>query len=153
MVSCAHWPEFFKKYGFKEVNRHVRTPFTFGAGQLDTPKWEITAQDPDTLEAFAVLMADQHGTLPITGIFDFNWIMEHSSSVNEGSQLIVDVGGGRGQALKQILAEFPSIPASRLVLQDRPEVIEIAKAEEAPELRDIKMMSHDFFQPQPVRGK
>ena len=105
------------------------------------------------LEAFAGLMADQHGTLPIIGNFDFNWIMEHSSSVNEGSQLIVDVGGGRGQALKQILAECPSIPASRLVLQDRPEVIEIAKAEEAPELRGIKMMSHDFFQPQPVKGK
>ena len=153
MVSCAHWPEFFKKYGFKETNEHVRNPFTFGAGQPDTPKWEITAQDPDMLEAFAGLSGGQHGMPLIIGNFDFNWIVEHSSSVNEGSPLVVDVGGGRGQALKQILAEYPSIPASRLVLQDRPEVIEIAKAEVATELRDIKMMSHDFFRPQPVKGK
>ena len=67
--------------------------------------------------------------------------------------MVVDVGGGRGQVLKQILAECLSIPASRLVLQGRPEVVEIAKTEEAPELRGIKMMNHDFFQPQPVKGK
>jgi hypothetical protein len=33
----------------------------------------------------------------------------------------------------------------QIVLQGRPEVIKIVKTEEVLELRDIKMMSYDFF--------
>ena len=64
--------------------------------------------------------------------------------------VIVDVGGGRGQALKAIREAYPSLKG-RMVLQDVPEVIEDAKASGLPGF--IEPMAASFFEAQPVKGK
>jgi hypothetical protein len=60
--------------------------------------------------------------------------------------LLVDVGGNVGHDINKFLAKQPGL-ASRLVLQDRPDVVKVAKCPST-----VRVMAHDFFQPQPVRG-
>jgi hypothetical protein len=62
--------------------------------------------------------------------------------------LLVDVGGGEGHYLHAFNGKFPDTPGRR-VLQDLPQVVSnIGDAPKATEL-----MAHDFFNPQPVKGK
>lgn len=63
---------------------------------------------------------------------------------------IVDVGGGRGQALEAIRQAFPGLKG-RMVLQDVREVIEDARAKGLPSF--IEPMVSSFLEPQPVKGK
>lgn len=63
--------------------------------------------------------------------------------------LIVDVGGGKGRDLKAFHEKFPTLPG-QLVLQDLASVLD---DEEVKGLDDkIKVMEHDFFTPQPIKG-
>lgn len=63
--------------------------------------------------------------------------------------LIVDVGGGKGRDLKAFHAKFPTL-SGQLVLQDRASVLH---GEEVKGLDDkIKVMEHDFFAEQSVKG-
>ena len=62
---------------------------------------------------------------------------------------VVDVGGGRGQALEVIKAVFPTLKG-RMVLQDLRDVIEDAKAGGLAGF--IEPMVASFFERQPVEG-
>lgn len=60
---------------------------------------------------------------------------------------LVDVGGGTGHDVTGLRTAFGSKIPGRLVLQDRPEIIEHAQVND----RDEKM-AHDFLTEQPVKG-
>jgi O-methyltransferase domain len=61
---------------------------------------------------------------------------------------LVDVGGGHGACLKQILDKHPHLETKKCVLQGTPEVIKIAKSDgNLP--ADLE---HDFRTEQPVEG-
>ena len=62
--------------------------------------------------------------------------------------LMVDIGGGNGQDLETCLAKFPR-SHGRLILQDLPGTITNLKGLD----EGIQAMSHDFFLPQPVKGR
>lgn len=67
----------------------------------------------------------------------------------EGEVLIVDVEGGRGQALMAIRECYPRLEG-RIVLQDQAEVVEDAKRSGLPGF--IEPMAASFFETQPVKG-
>ena len=61
---------------------------------------------------------------------------------------LVDIGGGLGHDLEELKVKHPDI-RGRLILQDQPEVIaQISKAFDG-----IDRTAHDFFTPQPVKGR
>ena len=60
---------------------------------------------------------------------------------------LVDVGGGTGHDVKGLRRSFGEKIPGKLVLQDRPEIIEHAQVDEADE-----KMAHDFLTEQPVKG-
>lgn len=64
------------------------------------------------------------------------------------SVFLVDVGGGTGHDVKGLREAFGDRLPGKVVLQDRPEIIEHAVL--ASE-RDVKM-AHDFLTEQPVKG-
>lgn len=74
------------------------------------------------------------------------------ANLDDGSVLLVDVGGGHGLDTARLLARHPNLPAGSLVLQDLPDVLALHVREDALDARVIKRMPHDFFTPQPVRG-
>lgn len=64
----------------------------------------------------------------------------------ENQVMIVDVGAGRGQLLKEFRRERPDL-VGRMIAQDLPEVIAgIALSD------GVETMCHGFFEPQPVEG-
>ncbi len=62
--------------------------------------------------------------------------------------LVVDVGGGIGHDLERLLSKYPSAKG-RLILQDLPGVLDHVKGLN----EGIRVTSHDFFIPQPIKGK
>lgn len=90
--------------------------------------------------------------VPLEGIYDFGWV---ESKLSEGSDrpIFVDVGGSKGHAIKAILEENPFLPAERVILQDRDEVIEQVAALKDPGLEHVKLQVHDFHAEQPVKSK
>lgn len=81
--------------------------------------------------------------VPSTGVYDFSQLN------TEGSRpILVDIGGGHGQVIKDILKYHPELPASKFILQDLKEPLGFA---ELPS--DVVKMEHDFWTEQPVKGK
>ena len=75
--------------------------------------------------------------------------LAHDTSVpgSASETVLVDVGGSVGHDIESFRAAHPHT-ASRLVLQDRGEVLRRAVCHS-----QVRLMSHDFFTPQPVRGE
>ena len=69
-------------------------------------------------------------------------------STDEDAVLLVDVGGGLGHDLQEFQRKHPELPG-RLVLEDQPAVI----AGTTDIHKSIEPMAHDFFTPQPIKGK
>lgn len=66
----------------------------------------------------------------------------------EEGVFLVDVGGGTGHDVNGLREAFGDRVPGKLVLQDRPEIIEHAAIDSE---RDVKM-AHDFLTEQPVKG-
>ncbi|KAI4703468.1 hypothetical protein J4E89_010044 [Alternaria sp. Ai002NY15] len=64
-----------------------------------------------------------------------------------GKTFLVDVGGGSGHDVEGLRGAFEGRLPGGLVLQDRPEIVELAKLG-----LGAKAMPHDFLTEQPVRG-
>jgi hypothetical protein len=103
------------------------------------------AQDPEKINTFQVAMSGIDVAIPVVGHFDFSRLKDDSGRVQ-----LVDVGGGHGAVLKQILDRHPELDVKQCVLQDLPDVIEMAKASGV--LPGVTLMPHDFRAEQPVKG-
>lgn len=68
--------------------------------------------------------------------------------LENGSPLVVDLGGNTGIDITQVLRALPDLPAGSLVLQDLPEMVARANLD-----KRIVTQAHDFFLPQPVKGE
>lgn len=107
--------------------------------------FEYYAEHPDRGATFNQCMTGYTGHR--TGWVD---VFPTESLINGSTHdapLVVDVGGNVGYDMDKFRVKHPE-HASRLVLQDLPEVI--AKADCGPE---IQRMAYDFFTPQPIKGK
>ena len=126
----------------------TKNPYTWRHHQDGKTVWEIMAQFPERIQTFQIGLAGQEAAVPIVGYYDFSKL-----KTNEKDRLeIVDVGGGQGQSLKLILDAHPDLSPSKMVLQDKPEIIKMAK--ESHVLPDsVVKMEHDFYTEQPVKGR
>ncbi|KAI0481331.1 S-adenosyl-L-methionine-dependent methyltransferase [Xylariaceae sp. FL0804] len=88
------------------------------------------------------VMANQAGMLDIYPFEQLN----DSLPADSPTPLLVDVGGNVGHDINKFLSKQPAL-ASRLALQDRPDVVQLAKCPDT-----VKVMAHDFFTPQPIKG-
>ena len=104
------------------------------------------AKYPDRQARYAAAMtwfSTGHGLEATHLIHGFPW-----DTLRHGT--VVDVGGSRG-SISITLAQ--SLHSLRFVVQDRPEVVQRARADLPPELQDrVTFMEHDFFLEQPVKS-
>lgn len=142
-------PEFFKKQGWKSQVTETNNLYTFAHS---TPSgmtmWEYVDSFPDRLKNLNfAMMAQTQATMWTIGIFPFEEELKKVET-SDDTVLLVDIGGGRGQATLQIRAMCKDIKG-RMILQDRKEVTDSLTVEELP---GIELMAYDFFTPQPVKG-
>ncbi|KAI1122451.1 putative O-methyltransferase [Nemania abortiva] len=81
-----------------------------------------------------------------TEIYDTKILMNGFDTRGE-APLFIDIGGAHGVDVERLLNRYPDIPSGKLMLQDTPEVIAMAKVSDK-----IAAISYDFFTPQPIRG-
>jgi hypothetical protein len=61
----------------------------------------------------------------------------------------VDIGGGKGQAAREITTEYPELDC-KIILQDQRTVLDEVPADLKSKL---VLMPYNFFQPQPIKGE
>lgn len=160
LLPVAHWPEYFGTHGLAEPKKANVTPWGLSWGHPDKTNYEVFALFPEKALPFNASMKVGVADMPITGMYDFSWIAKYAAAAAAGDgdktgdrTLLVDVGGGMGQALKAILAENPDIPAERCALQDRPETIEEVEKEADGALAKVQKFGASFHGEEPVKGK
>lgn len=110
--------------------------------------WEYISERPSRLNAFNDFMEGQRvgRTQWYRGFPVEESLSDESNDLD--TVLMVDVGGGRGHDLEAFKAAFPQLPGKAIV-QDLPFTIDDIK-HLAPE---VEAMKHNFFDPQPVKGR
>ncbi|KAK3361779.1 O-methyltransferase-domain-containing protein [Lasiosphaeria ovina] len=163
LKAYVHWPEYFEKYGRREPRGQTHTPFGFAWGHPELPPWEVKALYPKYAVQFTKAMKSRQivgGNMEVVGpgaLYDMAWLGDEANAKRgegrgSGSPLVVDVGGGLGQLLRDVVTAVPAIHPDQCVLQDRKEVIEEALAGGDAFIRGVKLMDHDFHTQQPVKG-
>lgn len=108
--------------------------------------------NPPNLDLFASFMSAYRAGHPNWWDFEAFYplrqrLVEGFGADGAGDVLLVDMGGGRGHDLDQLLAVHRDLPG-RVVLQDQASVIATIEGKEA---KGFEPMAHDFYTPQPVR--
>ncbi|KAK4246441.1 S-adenosyl-L-methionine-dependent methyltransferase [Corynascus novoguineensis] len=153
LASWVAMPKYFDRFGLTaEPTDRLQTVLAFAEGRLGATVWDIQHADEERLRVFMMAMGVIEEQMPPLGAYDIGWVAKETARQPADDQrpLLVDVGGGRGHALKGILKLTPDLPANRCVLEDLPEVVEAARRE-VPELVDVQMIAMDFHKEQPVK--
>ncbi|KAK0609394.1 O-methyltransferase-domain-containing protein [Immersiella caudata] len=145
---CA-MPAYFDKFGLKEPTGRLDTISAFAFGQLGRSVWDILKDHPDRLRNMMLAMSAMEQKFPSLGSYDLGWALAASKGNNRA--VLVDVGGGKGHAVKAILQATPGLPAHRCVVEDVPKVVEEAKLSADPEMADVRFIGMDFHAEQIVR--
>ena len=179
MKPFAHWPTYFATphhhpdhhdspgHGHSlraAPSGQTHTPFAFAWGHAALPPWEVKALYPAYASAFARSMRAREmagGDTVCAGsraVYDMAWVgveargMTGLAGEEGGSRVVVvDVGGGLGQLVRNVLRDVEGLMAGQCVVQDRREVVEEARAGEG--LEGVVLMEHDFHEEQPVKGE
>lgn len=151
VMTALKLPEYFAQYGRREPATRRHTPYAFSRGQPEKEIWEIHQENPEQVTRFMGVMETVQSFIPLAGIYDFSWV-ETKLSEQHDRPLLVDVGGSKGHAIKAIMKENPFIPADRIILQDRDEVIQQVVELKDSGLDGIDLQVHDFHKAQPVKN-
>lgn len=140
---------YLKEKGAKEPDSQYTSPFAWNEGQEGKTIWEIMSQYPERFATFQRGLPFYDANLPKTGYYDFGKLAEESGS---DRTVMVDIGCGLGQTMMEIVNANPALKASKIILQDMANVIQAA-TEDASFPDNFEFMVHDFYTPQPVKGK
>ncbi|KAM0074320.1 hypothetical protein ACKRZS_013638 [Fusarium odoratissimum] len=136
---------------YEEPQDPLYNPYTAYWKQEGTPVWSIMMQNPERFQTFQTGMAGIDVAIPVTGHFDFSTLKNDSPDTDNATIELVDVGGGEGTVLNKILEAHPDLSPKNCMLQERPEVIQLAKSKKT--LPDgVQLVEHDFMTEQPVKG-
>lgn len=141
-------PRFLEANNFSSAGSYTNGPFQLGAA-TNLGFWEYLNAMPERMALFSAGMRAKTtiGSGRASGAFPFGVALEDCRSDEVG---VVDVGGGRGQALEAIKNDWTDI-RGRMVLQDLPHVVQDALERGLPDWMETSRAS--FFEPQIVKGK
>ncbi|KAF4626200.1 hypothetical protein G7Y89_g11964 [Cudoniella acicularis] len=148
MRAFIQLPEYFKTHTHDDLYDLTKSPYAYSLGLEGLTYYEAISHDPERLRMFNMTMMQMEQSIPILGMFPFASLKEEVEAEPE-RPFVVDIGGGRGQCLIAIQQEAPNGFGSKLILQDRPDVIGSLTPEDIP---NIETMSYDFFTSQPVKN-
>lgn len=153
LVSSVRWSDFFTLHGLAEPKKANQTPFGLASGHPDKDLYQVLETMPKRAEQFNRTMALTMEQMPITGMYDFSWVGKYTE-VGSSRPLIVDIGGGKGQALMAILEENQAIEPIRCVLQDQESVIKesIQETVGGDIMSQVNKIGGSFFEEQKIKG-
>jgi hypothetical protein len=133
--------------GLNTVLKHPAPGLTgFMVGRhTDQDFYKWMESNPVPRDAFHRYMEDKLRDLP-SWLDVLRFDEELGKGLTGSDVAFVDVGGGQGQQCQALKDRFPSLPG-RVILQDRPEVLEKALAVEGMERHP-----YDYVTEQPVKS-
>ena len=150
-----HLPSYLSSISYANPSDSSATLFNY-AMQTPISMFEWLQSQPERFALFSAMMATAGahasaaslaGFLPEIGAADK---VEGGETMNTDMReqvLVVDVGGGAGKVMQELRKQRAD-SRGRLVVQD------LAREVEAMEkVEGVEGMVHDFFLPQPVKGK
>ena len=84
-----------------------------------------------------------------TDLYPAKSLISDKIEMAEDAVLLVDVGGSGGHVMEHF-AKTPGQRTGRLIVQDLPGALGDA---DALKQQGIEAMAHDFFTPQPIKGR
>ncbi|KAL8807192.1 MAG: hypothetical protein Q9182_000874 [Xanthomendoza sp. 2 TL-2023] len=146
-VSYMTIPQYLQTRSAQDLLDIRKTPYACAYGMEGRTFYETLSANPDHLDTFNKAMSEPG---PDYGIFPFSLLKEDVLAEPERA-FLVDIGGGKGQALLHIRKETGHIFGSgaKMILQERPDVLEQIRPEE---MVGIETMPYDFHTEQPVKG-
>ncbi|EAW14278.1 putative O-methyltransferase [Aspergillus clavatus NRRL 1] len=139
LPTLAKLPDYFREHGYACPQDYDRSPMQWAVGQS---QFEWLADRPQHQSLFNSYMASRrHGKPSWFDVYPVQRLMEDARS-DEGSVLLVDIGGNQGHDLIKFQKRFGS-KAGRLVLQDLPGIAVCSHP-------GIEVMEYSFFDPQPI---
>ena len=142
-------PEYFKTHAPEDLYDLKKSPCAFSVGKEGRSYYEVLNDDVEQRNMWNAAMQMSEKNMPVRGMFPFESLKEQVEKEPERA-FVVDIGGGRGQALLAIQEDCPGGFGGKLILQDLPIVIDSLKPEEIP---NIEATVHDLFTPQTVKSK
>ena len=137
-------PDFLEETKYQNITDNMHTVLQ-PAWKTDVPAFIWFQQNPQRFEYFNQYMTTQRQGLP-TWLSVYP-VSEETKGWSPEKPVFVDVGGGFGHQCAALRAHYPELPG-RIILQDLPHATEHAIA-----MENVEVMVHDFFQPQPIKGK
>ncbi|KFY42100.1 hypothetical protein V495_04669 [Pseudogymnoascus sp. VKM F-4514 (FW-929)] len=144
----AALPAYFKEHKPEDLYDLKKSPIAYSVGKEGLSYYEVLNLDVTQRNIWNKAMQVADKAMPILGMFPFASLKEQVEAEPE-RPFIVDMAGGRGQALLAIQEECPAGFGAKLILQDLPIVIDSLTPEEIP---NIEPTVHDIFTPQPVKN-
>ncbi|KAI1086710.1 S-adenosyl-L-methionine-dependent methyltransferase [Rostrohypoxylon terebratum] len=142
-------PEFLRQAGYSNDADINNCPLNLLYGKNET-FYSWLGKDLPQRERFTVWTQCFRYNLPT--VFDaFDFKEEIAQGAEDSTVLFVDVAGASGHQCVALKQKYPELPG-RVIVQDRPEVIQQVKENPLPGFDGMEAECHDIFKPQPVKG-
>jgi hypothetical protein len=146
--AWASLPDYVKSHKPEDIFDLRKTPFAFSTGHEGKTYYEVYDLDPEKRSHWNVGMQKLGDVIPIIGMFPFE-DLEDQVRKEPGRPFIVDIGGGRGQALLAIQGHCNGSFGGKLILEDLPIVLDSLTPDEIP---GIETVPYSIFTQQPVKS-
>ncbi|KAJ8124216.1 hypothetical protein ONZ43_g9 [Nemania bipapillata] len=140
--------DYLKCHSAQDAQDATKVPYSWASGKEGSTYYEVMEEDAVVSNAWHKGMMAIEATQPVTSMFPFR-SMQTAIEVEPQRAFIVDVGGGRGNALVSIMRECGGSYGAGMILQDMAQVL---AGEDVVSIDGVQNMVHDFFNPQPVKN-
>lgn len=151
-MQFPHWwkvSDYLKTHSSEEAQDVTKSPYCWAQGKEGMTYYEAIEEDPVMSDTWHKAMIMVETTQPISGMFPFN-SMKAAVEAEPQRPFVVDIGGGRGNALVSIMKECGGNYGAKMILQDMPEVLE---GKDPVKIDGVENMPHNFYDEQPVKSK
>ena len=141
-------PGYLQRNGYRNPDNGKTSPFADTYGMHSWDYFRTVAEKGRIFNSFMTMVREWAKKL--YEIYPVESLLEclHSGT-SDSPWLVVDVGGGQGHVMQQLVAEFPQFKG-HLIVQDLPATVGDADKLAAD---GIKAMKYDFTTPQPIKSK
>ncbi|KAK7961983.1 O-methyltransferase-like protein [Apiospora aurea] len=140
--------DYLKTHAPEDVYDPLKSPFSYSRGGEGQTYYQLLEADPAFSTVWHKGMAQAALLNPVLGMFPFR-DMRSAVEAEPGRAFVVDVGGGRGNALVDVMRECGGGGfGAPMVLQDLEEVL---LGEEPVRIDGVQVMPHDFYNEQPIK--
>ncbi|KAM7223397.1 Sterigmatocystin 8-O-methyltransferase [Rhypophila decipiens] len=146
--ASSYLPDYFASHAPNDILDLKKSPYAYSKGKEGLTYYECLDLEPEFRKIWNAVLQIMEKNMPITGMFPFESLKEQVEREPERA-FIVDIAGGRGQALLKLQEEIPGLFGGKLILQDLPVVVDSLRDEELP---GVEKMGYDIFTRQPVES-